>query len=73
MLALDLREAVAHGGQEIFVGADDRAVELKLNYRLGTADRLTTWMTRDMVVPYWLRDAITRLMPRAQSAATPVT
>jgi len=40
MLALDLREAIAHALQEVSVGRDDGAVEVELDHRHGPVDRL---------------------------------
>ena len=38
MLALDFVQAVAHRGEEIVVGGDDRAVEVEFDHGLGLAD-----------------------------------
>ncbi len=37
--ALHLRQGIAHRGQEVLVGGDDRTVQLELDHRLGAMDR----------------------------------
>jgi len=53
MLPLDLRQGVPHYAQKNVVGRENRAIELKLNHRLGSADRrnLTAKVIEETVVP----------------------
>ena len=39
MLTLNLVEAIAEGGEEVFVGRENRPIHAELDDRLGLADR----------------------------------